>query len=144
MSEKRVIPASELIINEDGSIFHLHLRPEELADNVILVGDPGRVDMIAEYFDEKEFRHASRARAFVPLVKMVTSHSKNFSLKGESAPASTAINAPFAVPYISAIAFISKQSVRINPSKPSSFLKTFVKMFLESVAGTVSYAGNII
>ena len=54
------IPESELIINGDGSVFHLHLRPEELADNVILVGDPGRVDMIAEYFEEKEFRHASR------------------------------------------------------------------------------------
>ena len=54
------IAESELIINGDGSIFHLHLRPEELADNVILVGDPGRVDMIAEYFDEKEFRHESR------------------------------------------------------------------------------------
>lgn len=49
-----------MIINGDGSVFHLHLRPEELADNVILVGDPGRVDMIAEYFDEKEFRHESR------------------------------------------------------------------------------------
>ena len=46
------IAESELIINGDGSVFHLHLRPEELADNVILVGDPGRVDMIAEYFDE--------------------------------------------------------------------------------------------
>ena len=54
------IAESELIINGDGSVFHLHLRPEELADNVILVGDPGRVDMIAEYFDEKEFRHESR------------------------------------------------------------------------------------
>ena len=54
------IAESELIINGDGSVFHLHLRPEELADNVILVGDPGRVDMIAEYFDEKEFRHQSR------------------------------------------------------------------------------------
>ena len=41
-------------------MFHLHLRPEELADNVILVGDPGRVDLIAEYFDEKEFRRESR------------------------------------------------------------------------------------
>lgn len=48
------IAESELIINGDGSVFHLHLRPEELADNVILVGDPGRVDMIAEYFEEKE------------------------------------------------------------------------------------------
>lgn len=54
------IPESELIINDDGSVFHLHLRPEELADNVILVGDPGRVDMVSEYFDEKEFRHQSR------------------------------------------------------------------------------------
>ena len=41
-------------------MFHLHLRPEELADNVILVGDPGRVELIAEYFDEKEFRRESR------------------------------------------------------------------------------------
>jgi uridine phosphorylase len=54
------IAESELIINGDGSVFHLHLRPEELADNVILVGDPGRVDMIAEYLDDKEFRHSSR------------------------------------------------------------------------------------
>ena len=54
------IAESELIINPDGSVFHLHLRPEELADNVILVGDPGRVDMIAEYLSDKEFRHCSR------------------------------------------------------------------------------------
>ena len=54
------IAESELIINDDGSVFHLHLRPEELADNVILVGDPGRVDMVAEYLQDKEFRHASR------------------------------------------------------------------------------------
>ena len=54
------IAESELIINGDGTVFHLHLRPEELADNVILVGDPGRVDLIAEYFDEKEFRRESR------------------------------------------------------------------------------------
>ncbi|MBR3013351.1 MAG: nucleoside phosphorylase [Bacteroidales bacterium] len=54
------IPESELIINGDGSAFHIHLRPEELADNVILFGDPGRVDMAAEFLEEKEFRHASR------------------------------------------------------------------------------------
>ena len=54
------IPESEFIINGDGSAFHIHLRPEELADNVILVGDPGRVDMIADLLDEIEFRHASR------------------------------------------------------------------------------------
>ncbi len=50
----RTIPASELIINEDGSIFHLHLRPEQLADTVILVGDPGRVAMVSGFFEHKE------------------------------------------------------------------------------------------
>ena len=50
----RTIPASELIINDDGSIFHLHLRPEQLADTVILVGDPGRVALVAEHFDNRE------------------------------------------------------------------------------------------
>lgn len=54
------IAESELIINSDGSVFHLHLKPEELADTVILVGDPGRVDMVSEFFEDKEFRHQSR------------------------------------------------------------------------------------
>ena len=40
---KKYFPSSELIINEDGSVFHLHVKPEWLADKVILVGDPGRV-----------------------------------------------------------------------------------------------------
>lgn len=56
----RTIPSSELIINGDGSIFHLHLKPEQLADIVILVGDPGRVAMIAEYFDTKECEVSNR------------------------------------------------------------------------------------
>lgn len=54
------IPESELIINSDGSAFHLHIRPEELADNVILVGDPGRVAMIGEYLTDVEFTRQSR------------------------------------------------------------------------------------
>jgi len=53
-------PPSELIINNDGSIFHLHLKPEQLADNVILVGDPGRVELIAGYFDTQECSVSSR------------------------------------------------------------------------------------
>jgi uridine phosphorylase len=53
-------PPSELIINADGSIFHLHLKPEQLADNVILVGDPGRVALVANYFDSQEFAVSSR------------------------------------------------------------------------------------
>lgn len=53
-------PPSELIINEDGSIFHLHVKPEWLADKVILVGDPGRVALVASHFEEKECEVASR------------------------------------------------------------------------------------
>ncbi len=48
-----MIGSSELIINPDGSIFHLHLTPEQLAENVILVGDPGRVDLVASHFQKK-------------------------------------------------------------------------------------------
>lgn len=51
---------SELIINEDGSCFHLHLRPEQLADKVILVGDPGRVSLVASHFDNQEDEVESR------------------------------------------------------------------------------------
>lgn len=56
----RTIPSSELIINGDGSIFHLHLRPEQLADTVILVGDPGRVAMVASFFEERECEVSNR------------------------------------------------------------------------------------
>jgi uridine phosphorylase len=55
-----MIPHSELIINDDGSIFHLHLKPENLASLVILVGDPGRVDTIASYFNSIEFTTQNR------------------------------------------------------------------------------------
>jgi len=53
-------PESELIINPDGSIFHLHLRPEQLANKIILVGDPGRVALVASHFEEKECEVESR------------------------------------------------------------------------------------
>lgn len=59
-----MIPKSELLINSDGSVFHLHIKPEHLADIVLLVGDPDRVTMIGTYFDSfedegqsREFRH---------------------------------------------------------------------------------------
>jgi uridine phosphorylase len=57
---KKIIAPSELIINADGSVFHLHLKPEQLTDRVILVGDPGRVDMVASFFDTKTFEVSSR------------------------------------------------------------------------------------
>ena len=50
-----MIPSSELILNSDGTVFHLHLKPENIANQIILVGDQQRVDTIATYFDEIEF-----------------------------------------------------------------------------------------
>ena len=54
------IPSSELIINDDGSVFHLHILPEDLADIVIMMGDPGRVSTIAQHFDTIEIDKSSR------------------------------------------------------------------------------------
>ena len=56
----RIIPDSELIINPDGSVFHLHLLPEQLTDRIILVGDPARVDMVASFFDSRTFEVSAR------------------------------------------------------------------------------------
>lgn len=58
--EKKIIAPSELIINPDGSVFHLHLRPEQLTDRVILVGDPARVNMVASFFDTTDYEVSSR------------------------------------------------------------------------------------
>lgn len=60
MTMKRYFAESELAINSDGSVFHLHLLPEQLADRVILVGDPGRVDVVAAHFDKKECEVSNR------------------------------------------------------------------------------------
>ncbi len=60
MKTKRTIPPSELIINADGSVFHLHIRPEQLADKVILVGDPARVDAVASRFERIECNVSNR------------------------------------------------------------------------------------
>lgn len=59
-NEKRIFAPSELIINEDGSCFHLHLKPEHLADKVVLVGDPARVSTVAAHFDSIENEVSSR------------------------------------------------------------------------------------
>ncbi len=56
----KYFPESEFIINADGSVFHLHLRPEQLRDKVILVGDPGRVDLVASFFDTRDYEVTSR------------------------------------------------------------------------------------
>lgn len=56
----KYIQPSELIINSDGSVFHLHMRPEQLADTVILVGDPERSSLVASHFDRIESSCANR------------------------------------------------------------------------------------
>ena len=57
---RQAISPSELILNDDLTVFHLHLKAENIADTVILVGDPARSDLIAEHFDSLEFRTANR------------------------------------------------------------------------------------
>ena len=54
------IPASQLVLNNEGAIYHLNLHPDQLADNVIMVGDPGRVDMIASFFDKIDVERQNR------------------------------------------------------------------------------------
>ncbi|MBB4037839.1 uridine phosphorylase [Dysgonomonas hofstadii] len=56
----RIIPESELIINGDGSVFHLHIKPEQLADKIIMMGDPDRVSLTASFFDSIEVDVQSR------------------------------------------------------------------------------------
>ncbi|MBC6367635.1 nucleoside phosphorylase [Algoriphagus sp. AK58] len=58
--ENQPIPASELIINSDGSIYHLHLKPEHLASTVFTVGDPDRVALVSRYFDQIDFKTQKR------------------------------------------------------------------------------------
>ncbi len=57
---KKYFAESELILNQDGSVFHLHMKPENLADKVILVGDPSRVSLVGSHFSEQEFQVANR------------------------------------------------------------------------------------
>lgn len=66
-----MIQHSELIINPDGSIFHLHLKPENIAEDIILVGDPARVDTISGFFNSVEFSVQNRE------FKTVTGHYNN-------------------------------------------------------------------
>jgi uridine phosphorylase len=60
MVKRKIIPVSELILHEDNSVYHLKIKPENLADTVILVGDPQRVETVSDYFDEIEFKGENR------------------------------------------------------------------------------------
>jgi uridine phosphorylase len=63
MTTKRRIPESELIINPTGTIYHLELRPGEVADTIITVGDPGRVEEVSRHFDN--IQHKAKHREFL-------------------------------------------------------------------------------
>ena len=60
MGVGKIIPESELVLHPDGSVYHLKILPENLADTIILVGDPQRVEMISDYFDKIEFKGFNR------------------------------------------------------------------------------------
>lgn len=59
-SESAEFPESELVLNKDNSVYHLHLLPEHIADTIIAVGDPGRVYRVSMLFDEVEFEMNKR------------------------------------------------------------------------------------
>ena len=48
------LAASELVLNQDGSVYHLNLKPEDIAEKILLVGDPDRVPKVSQYFDKVE------------------------------------------------------------------------------------------
>lgn len=54
------IPASQLVLNSEGAVYHLNLHPDQLADDVLLVGDPGRVELVASFFDKIEVERQNR------------------------------------------------------------------------------------
>ena len=54
------IPESQLIVNDEGAIYHLNLRPEDIANDILLVGDPGRVPMVSAFFDSIEVKRQNR------------------------------------------------------------------------------------
>lgn len=61
--EEKIIPESELVVNEDGSIYHLHLLPQQIAETILLVGDPSRVEMVSRHFDS--LQHKIHYREFI-------------------------------------------------------------------------------
>lgn len=54
------IPASELPLQPGGQIYHIGVGPDDIADDIIVVGDPGRVELVSKYFDTVDFKHTNR------------------------------------------------------------------------------------
>lgn len=105
-----MIKSSELIINADGSIFHLHLKPEQVADTIILVGDPGRVDTISKLLTEIEFRIQNRE--FVSTTGKYNNHRITVVATGIGTD-----NIDIVVNELDALANINLTTREINPVK---------------------------
>lgn len=103
-----MIKSSELIINSDGSIFHLHLKPEQVADQVILVGDPGRVDTIGKLLTDIEFRIQNRE--FVSITGKYNHHRMTIVATGIGTD-----NIDIVVNELDALANINLKTREINP-----------------------------
>jgi uridine phosphorylase len=103
-----MIQSSELIINADGSIFHLHLKPEQLADNIILVGDPGRVELIGKLLTEVEF--LVQNREFVSTTGLYNNHRVTIVSTGIGTD-----NIDIVVNELDALANINLSTREINP-----------------------------
>lgn len=110
MSE--AIKSSELITNPDGSIFHLHLFPEDLADDVILVGDPGRVETIAAFFDKIEVKHLNRE--FYTITGIYRKHRLSVISTGIGTD-----NIDIVINELDALANIDLKTKEIKPEKKS-------------------------
>ena len=60
MNQRNNLTNSELVLAPDNSMYHIHLKPEMVADNIILVGDPARVDLVSSFFDTKKYETQNR------------------------------------------------------------------------------------
>ncbi|HNW52075.1 MAG TPA: nucleoside phosphorylase [Prolixibacteraceae bacterium] len=107
-----MIKSSELIINPDGSVFHLHLKPENIAKTILMVGDPGRIEMIASFFDKIECEVYNRE------FKTVTGWYKNQRLSVVSTGIGTD-NIDIVVNELDALVNIDLKTREIKPEKTS-------------------------
>lgn len=102
------LTASELVLAPDGSLYHIHLKPHQLADNIILVGDPNRVDMVSKHFDEIDFKVSNRE---------ITAHTGSFNGIGITA-ISTGMgvdNIDIVLTELDACANINLETREVNP-----------------------------
>lgn len=108
--ESRQIPASELILNADGSIYHLHLKPENLTSLVFTVGDPDRVGLVSRYFDRVDFK--IQKREFITHTGMIGNRAVTVMSTGMGTD-----NIEILMTELDALVNINLQTRTINPEQ---------------------------